>query len=381
MDLSWQHVTRRRMAAGGLLVPAESVESAVQAMVGAHAQVMSAAELSIALRTTNIRLADVDTARAPNGSLVRTYGPRGTIHLLARADMPLWCAALAALPSETTLPQADRLSADQQEIVVAAIGEILAERSGLDPSPDADELDALVVARTGRWAADLVTPAFGGHWPRWRQAIGAAARSGVLAFGQNRGNRVTYLDPGIVPEPDADVAQRWLLRKFLRAYGPATPRQFARWLGTRPALAAALFGRMADELVATSLEGETGYFDLPGEDEVAGPVRPPARLLPHFDPFVVGSFPRERMYPATDKRRAMANSQPGTRPVLLIDGTVAGIWSAKRTSTRYDVTVEPFVALDSRSRSELERDARRFAEFLGLEGSLTTGTVTAGAHL
>jgi len=38
-------------------------------------------------------------------------------------------------------------------------------------------------------------PAFGGAWPRWWTAIGEAAVRGVLCFGPNQGNRVTFVRP------------------------------------------------------------------------------------------------------------------------------------------------------------------------------------------
>ena len=31
-------------------------------------------------------------------TLVKTFGPRGTIHLLPAADLPMWTGALSALP-------------------------------------------------------------------------------------------------------------------------------------------------------------------------------------------------------------------------------------------------------------------------------------------
>jgi hypothetical protein len=43
--------------------------------------------------------ADVQRALWEDRSLVKTFGPRGTVHLLATADLPMWTGALSALPS------------------------------------------------------------------------------------------------------------------------------------------------------------------------------------------------------------------------------------------------------------------------------------------
>lgn len=50
MLVSWRAVTARRLARHGLVAPLPDAASAVSAMVGAHAQVFSAAELAIGLR-------------------------------------------------------------------------------------------------------------------------------------------------------------------------------------------------------------------------------------------------------------------------------------------------------------------------------------------
>lgn len=374
-----------RLARSGLDSPAESIESAVTRMVGAHAQVMTAAELSLGIRTSGLSVADVRAAVAPGGQLVKTYGPRGTIHLLPRADLPRWCAALGALPSATSLPEKDRLSTEQVTTVVSAIGTILASETARARPPDADQLGREVIRLTGSWAADPVTPAFGGMWPRWRQAIGAAARAGVLAFGEIRGSRVTYVNPGVVIDQDADSAVAWLVHEFLRAYGPATPAQFARWLGVRPALAVREFERLSPELSRVRFAGHEAVVSAGDEAAFAAEspnhARHSIRLLPHFDPYLIGSFPRELVFPGIAGERALAHGQAGTHPVILVDGVVGGIWHARRTSRRFELAVEPFTALNRNQRAEVEAEASRMAGFLGLEVIVAFAPVTARAHL
>lgn len=203
-------------------------------MLGAHAQVASAAELSIALRLegatrTDVRDAltgghapagkDGQTQRPGPGRLVKTFGPRGTIHLLPARDLPWWTGALSSLPARPSpfRPEA-RMTATQTDEVVAAIGDAL---TGAELT--VDELTEAIVARTGSWAADPVMPSFQTMWPRWRQVTHTAAHRGVLAFGRDRGRKVTYTNPGCAPaSPTRSVHE--LVDRYLRAYGPATPR-------------------------------------------------------------------------------------------------------------------------------------------------------------
>src|SRR3954454_4971506 len=99
------------------------------AMCGTHAQIMSAAELSIGLRIVGADREDVRRALWEDRTLVKTFGPRGTVHLLPAADLPMWTGALSALPSSTTKPPDPvRFTAEQPEDVLAAIDDALTDR-------------------------------------------------------------------------------------------------------------------------------------------------------------------------------------------------------------------------------------------------------------
>ncbi len=211
---------------------------------GAHAQVMSAAELSIGLRVAGVTRSTVQRALWTERTLVKTYGPRGTVHLLPTSDLPIWTGALTAAPVPYGgMPANVRMTPEQTDEVIDAIYEALA-----DAELTIDELNVEVIARTGAWAGDLVMPAFNGYWPRWRQAVTTAAHRGALCFGPNRGRNVTYTSPrrwlpGFEPA-ERDLALSEVVRRYLYAYGPATSQQFAQWLGVPRPWATALFDTM-----------------------------------------------------------------------------------------------------------------------------------------
>ena len=56
-------------------------------MAGVHAQVLSAAEISAAMRVDGATRDDVRRALWDDRTLVKTFGPRGTVHLLPAADL------------------------------------------------------------------------------------------------------------------------------------------------------------------------------------------------------------------------------------------------------------------------------------------------------
>lgn len=378
--LGWAEVSARRLQRHALAAPRPDARPAdiAAAMCGAHAQLLPAAELSIALRIAGSTRADVRDALWTERSLVKTYGPRGTVHLLPAHDLPMWTGALSALPAPGGQARDVYLTPRQTDAVVAAIDEALA-----DAELTADELTAAIVARAGAWAGEPVMPAFGGMWPRWRQAMTTAAHRGALCFGPNRGRNVTYTGPrrwlaGFQPA-DAQTSLAELLRRYLYAYGPATPEHFAQWLAAPRRWAAELFDSLGGELEQLELEGRTGWV-LAGDTAAPDSAPTGVRLLPYFDAYIVGGQPRDLLFSGRAGERALAGGQAGNFPVLLVDGTVGGVWHQRRTGSRIDITVEPLEPLDATRRAALDEQVERVGQVLQGSPRLTIGKVNVGAH-
>lgn len=379
--LTWAEVCARRLERHGLAAPGADrrPDEVVAAICGAHAQILTAAELSIGLRIAGVTRADIREALWTGRSLVKSRGPRGTVHLLPTRDLPLWTGALGAVPSAGgLLPPDARLTPEQTEAVVAAIADALA-----DAELTVDELTAALVAALGPWAGEPVMPAFQGFWPRWCQAMETATNRGAMCFGPNKGRKVTYTNPrrwlpGFRPA-DGPTAVAELLRRYLHAYGPATPHHFAQWLAAPRRWARDLFARLGDELAEVEVEGSRAWVVA---GDTAPAAAPPAGvlLLPYFDAYTVGCHPREHLFPGRAAARALAGSQAGNFPVLLIDGTVAGVWHQRRAGRALAITVEPLGTLTAGQRRELDRQVARVGAILEGRPTLTIGAVMVGPH-
>ncbi|WP_406392464.1 winged helix DNA-binding domain-containing protein [Streptomyces sp. NBC_00887] len=391
VTVTWPEANARRLARQSLTegtgrspgtpsslpAPFSSPAEAVAAMLGAHAQVLSAAELSVGLRTAKLTRADVRTALWTDRTLVKTFGPRGTVHLLPAGDLPLWTGALSAVPTGASpFPKGARMTPDQVEAVVTAVSDAL---TGAELT--VDELSEEVVARTGPWAGDLVMPGFQDMWPRWRQVLHLAGHRGALCYAPNRGRRATYTNPGHVPLPGPE-ALALLVQRYLYAYGPATPARFARWLAAPRGWAGQLFDTLAGDGTIEEVAFEdsgTAWVTAGDTDFPAAPARG-VRLLPYFDAFTIASFPRERLFPGAAYERALAGGQAGNFPVLLVDGTVAGVWHQRRSGKRIAVTVEPLSVLGAAHLRALEEQVERVGAVLEGRPELTVGKVTVGPH-
>ena len=324
--------------------------------------------------------ADVQRALWDDRTLVKTFGPRGTVHLLSTADLPMWTGALSSLPSSVPMhPEPVRFTSEQADEVMAAIGEALA-----DTELTVGELTEAIVDRTGPWAGEPTMEAFQDMWPRWRQLTSTAAHRGMLCFGPNRGRKVTYTNPhrwlpGFRLD-EGDAALHTLLMRYLFAYGPATPQHFARWLGIPPRRAVELFGELAGELERVELDGEPGWV-VAGDTATPRQPHRGIRLLPYFDAFVVAGQPRERLYPGAAAARGLTPSgQAGNYPVLLVDGVVGGVWHHRRSGRELAITVEPLRELTATQRRELDDEVELVGAVMQAKPILTVGAVTIGPH-
>ena len=380
--MTWAQVHARRLQRHWLVEPAADARPAdvCGRIAGAHAQVMAAAELSLGIRMATGTRSDVRQALWVDRSLVKTFGPRGTVHLLPAHELPMWTSALSSVPAGPDgLPPELRLSDAQTAEIVAAI-----DAAVRDAELTLDELGERVVAATGPWADARVIPAFNEMWPRWRRAIIPAARQGVLCFGPDRGRNVTYTSPrrwlpGFAPaDPDAAIAD--LVRRYLSGYGPATPAQFAQWLAAPKRWAIDLFerlGRGADggrrrrhaRLAADRRPGRIGT-PTPGGQTPALLRRVHGRLSP-ARAAVPGSC-----------RAAGTVTRPGRQRAGIARGR--GRWRRVAPATVRQDPPHPGGAIRAAQHASARR-ARRAGRTAGADPGgrplLTIGVVEAGRHL
>jgi hypothetical protein len=209
----------------------------------------------------------------------------------------------------------------------------------------------------------------------WGALLKPASYAGVLCSGPSRGQNVTFQRPadwlGPMEEVESPEGLRRICRGYLRAYGPATHQDFGRWWGwasrTRQ-----LFRDLGEELGEVDVEGHRAWAlaaDLDGLRSMA-PPRGSVRLLPGFDPYVLGSAPRTASVPEAFTAR-VSRTAGWISPVVLVDGVAVGVWRSSRVGGQTTIAVEPFDGLAAAARRRIERDARWLEPCLGAIGEIT----------
>ena len=363
IEVSWEQVRgfrlKRSLDGGGGLV------ETARRLGGVHAQVMSCAELALAARVDGVRAEDVRDALWERRELVKTWAMRGTLHLLPADDLALWAGALRTRSYLWRRPSWTRyfgITLDELEALVAAIGASLDGR-GLTR----EELGEAVGKIAGLRAQEEMASG-------WGSLLKPVAMEGGIVFGPNRGRNVVFVSPhewiGPFEPLPSEEAMSEVVRRWLRVYGPGSHDDLASWWGVAPGRARKALEALGDELAEVSVEGRRAWA-LASELGALEKARPdgPARLLPGFDPHVVGFLPRDALVEPEFKAR-VSRTAGWISPVVLVDGRAVGVWKHKLRKGTMEITVEPFGKLPAARRRELAVDAERLAAALGATPSV-----------
>jgi hypothetical protein len=290
------------------------------------------------------------------GDLIVAHIMRGAIHALAPADFALYGRALLADDDAELGAQLGRQVRGLGVASTAALDEVAAATTDALADGPLDK-NALHAALRERVNSNLMPWCKGcqSHHVApmlWRYAT---VKAGVRFDSQRR-----YRLGASGRAPAASEA----VRRFLHFYGPNTPAGFAEWAG----LAKPHAQRLWDEVSGELTEVELGFALA----EDAGALEsPPAasgiRLLPPGDPYLQKPN-RALLAPdeALRKRLFRPVASPGA---VLKDGRLAGLWRAKATGSKTELTVEPLGRL---ARGALEEEVERVA---ALRGSKTVTVV------
>lgn len=356
MKLSHEELNRALLARQGLLAPLEAPTlAALFETVGAiQAQYWPAVAQSVFTRTRGYTLADVYAAFEQR-ELVVGSSIRGTVHAVSAAEHPVY----AAVAESTGVDTARSKDGATDPGLVALRSAVL----------DFTEKQPRSAAEIQEFAAD------------WAQSHPGKLSADNLAYHEDHGWRPVYRSNALIRFPkdgdwspatgpktyltapgrdaDPDAARATLVRKHLAAFGPAAAEDVATWLGLRvPGARSVLDG--FDDLVRHEDEAGRVLYDVPEGELPGADADAPPRLLPKFDSplLAYNSKHRRRIVADADKERVYLKALQ-VAATFLVDGFVAGVWSAELKKKTVTVTLEPFRALKKADQKALEAEAER----------------------
>jgi hypothetical protein len=346
---------RAQLLAGG---PAGGVREAVARVVAVQAQAARPARLAVRARTGGLAAADVDRASSSERAVVRSWALRGTLHMVAAADLRWMVGLLGPVFARAGRRRREQLGLDERTCrrALAAIEKVL---KGSRPLTRA-ELVERIAGEGVRVDPRTQAPP---------HLLGYAANQGLICRGPDvERDEPTYvlLDEWVpaAPPRDRDDALAELARRYLAGYGPAGVQDFVAWSGL-PATDGKLAWRLlGGELAQVSVDGKE-LWALSGAD-LEPPSGCPPRLLGHFDAFLLGYRGRDLILDPAHSRRIQAGGGM-VKPAVLVGGRIAGTWRLDTRARTARLTVEPFTSLPRGSRDGLRAEADDVGRFLGLD--------------
>jgi len=333
---------RRRRAGAQLLAGAGALNplGAASHLLAVQAQDLRAARLALRARGAARTAAEVDAALSDDRSLVVGWLLRGTLHLVARDDYRWLHALTAPLNAATCRRRLGQLGVsfdDAAPVVLRA----LADEGPLPRAALAERVTAAGISAEGQVMPHVL-------------ALAAAEGSVVLGPVRDGAHRFALTRDWLGPQaaaPERATAVAELARRYLQGHGPATDADLATWSGLP--LPDARAGLTA---IAGELEQDGELVDL--ARRAAPPRRLEARLLPAFDPYLLGW--RDRLFAVAPEYARRVHPGGGIlRATAVTQGRVVGTWSRRRG----EVAVEPFAPLGARVAAALEREAAAVTRF------------------
>lgn len=364
--LTWSQVHAWRLSQHGLF-PRFSSQERMQAVTrtgGIQAQVMSAAELALCTRVDGLAPQDVQSALFQDHTLVKTWAMRGTFHIFSSRELPLYIAAQNWQYTERWSKYFAEagLSSAQQDAFLQAIPYVL-EQGPLTRLQLADA----VARHTGVVAMrELILS------ESWGTPLKPSAYRGDLCCGPGQGKTATFMNPrkwvGTRQPLDPVLALQEIARRYLRAYGPATADDFAFWWGCGKTSAKKLFQSMKEELEEVEVEGWRAFAlraFLPHMQR-AEPAEQ-VHLLPLFDAYTIGVPRNCEPLLAQAYKHLVFNRQGWTFAVILVNGSIQGIWHTTMRRTHLIIKAKLFTSSTASIRQGIEAEAVRLGQFFEKE--------------
>ena len=319
---------------------------------------MSSARLALWTRNRRIGPPDVQRALMEERSVVRASCMRQTLHLLPATEFYTYITALKRSRVEAILRGMSRFGANRK---------------------DADRLNEVVLdllcegPKTQKEMSKQIRPKVSKPTQAWMDRFWSPVRlamvEGLVCYGPDRGKDSTIVraDHWLKKQKrlSESESQRFLLRRYLSAYGPASPGDFSRWSGISMKETMPVWNSMVEELSEVSIDDiKVSVLREDYESLLSAKLRDTVLcLLPGFDPYLLAHVEKGHLVDESVYKRVYRN-QGWISPVVLLDGRVIGIWLIGKKGKSSSIEVELFEKVSKSLRSRIDQEAASLSTFL-----------------
>lgn len=377
LALAPDQLLQLRLRAQGLAAPVTALAPLLAASHSLQAQDYNAAALGLRARSRGLVAEEVHRALHA-GELCWTWLMRGTLHFVAAADLPWLLPVFGPQFIRLTARRYAQLGLDEAACAraCALLRQVLADgpqsraelkqRLAAANIPVAGQAAPHLLRRAALAGVLVCVPTVAGR-PDYRLLESAHddpcddLKNADSAQDSNQDSTQDDL-----PDDTRDDAENMsrLTRRYLRAFGPATPADLARWSGLSLRLARTGFDALAAEITPVTAAGQPAALLNEQLPWLEMPLQRSLHLLPAFDALLLSHVERALILPPPYSHHI----HPGggiIRPCLLLDGVVRGRWQLKRSRRSLTLSVTPFTKLPPQRLPQLEAEVADVGRFLG----------------
>jgi winged helix DNA-binding protein len=363
---------RARLARRHHLTPddrAADVAAAADGMVCLHGTDPATVYLSAWARVDGLTAADVDKALYADRVLVKHLAMRRTVWVVGR---DLFGTVQAAASHRVADQERRRLAKEVEGAGLASdgaawvVGASAATLEALDALGEASSTELRdAVPDLGQTISYGEGKSWGGTYTLGPRVLTCLSAAGEVVRGPNRAgwhlSRPAWARTaawlGEQPdEPPEREARAELVRRWLRAFGPATTADVKWWLGSTVAAVRTALGDLG--AVEVDLHGAPGVALADDLDPVE-PPEPGAALLPGLDPTTMGWY--ERDWYLGPHRPSLFDRNGNAGPTAWWDGRAVGGWQQTPAG---EVILQLLEDPGAEAVAALEREAERLTTWL-----------------
>jgi hypothetical protein len=324
---------------------AVSVEDAVGRLVGLQAQEPAAPYLALWNRIDGFDPGAMDDAFAA-ASIVKASLMRITLHAVRREDYTTFHEAMVANLRASRLNDkrfraTDLTVEDADSLLPLVLDFVEVPRSKA-------EIEEVLSDHLG----EAVEPRLWWAYRTFAPLVHAPSREAQWSFDRRQRFQVAPTEPS---RDGRDPSLARLAHRYLEAFGPAGPNDFAQFTMQSRAAARIAFATLPD---LVPIDGPDGpLFDLPDRPIPDEDTPAPPRLMGMWESTLLAYADRSRVLPEA-YRAEVIRRNGDVLPTVWVDGYVAGVWRA----TSVGVEVLAFDRIPSEAWDGLEAEADLLSE-------------------
>jgi hypothetical protein len=330
-------------------------EDVVSWMGAIQAQDYGQAKYSIASRTTHAKNSDIERAISDK-RLVRTWALRGTLHILAAADVYWILSVVTPVILTRYKPQFKKLDLDDTDFAKThhCLIHLLQGGKQLTRKELFDGLEQNNISTYGLKGNLLLYKA---GW------------LGIICLGPMKGKQDTYtLLEEWLPKPPPlarEEALAKLAQRYFQSHGPATLHDFISWSGL-----SITEGRKSFELIRetlTQIEVNNQLYWMTGKSSASNKFDNNTYFLAGFDEYMLGYKDRSLIQDAADTKKVILPNGL-FKPIIIKNGKTIGTWS--RTILKNKVNIETNLFDQTYNDSEaIQNEIKKYLSFMDFHGA------------